>query len=128
MKSKEYKVKNMPTTKGRTIEENNKNYFGYNDKRKHYAYVYDSDGDYRNNILISTKPTRTIKRNGKSKVFNNIELDRHPNPKYKPKNKNDKVYLMTRKYRDYKGNIKIRKGWKFANTDISKVNKIITKK
>jgi len=59
------------------------------------------------------------------KEIDNKELDKHPNPNYKPKNKDDKVYLMTRKYRDHKDLIKEKKGWKFHRNDRPKVYNII---
>lgn len=122
------KRKRTRTTQGSSPSNPTKNYFGYNLNRKHYAYVYDSKGDLRKNILISSKPNRTIKRNGKSKTIANVELDKHPNPSYIPKNANDKVFLMTRKYSDHENSISIRRNWNFTQSDIAKVNKIITKK
>lgn len=106
----------------------NKKYFGYNKRRKHYAYVYDSDGNLRNNLLLSTKPVVKITKKGKTRFVDNEELYKHPNPNYKPKNKNDKVYLVKRKYVDNKDNISVRPGWFFHEKDIPKVEKIITKK
>ena len=53
--------------------------FRYNKKRKHYSYIFKVVGDYRKNIVLSSKPFR--KRHGKIKK--NILLFKHPNPKCK---------------------------------------------
>ena len=50
--------------------------FRYNKKRKHYAYLFKSVGEYRKNIVFSTKPTRIWH----GKVKRNIKLFKHPNP------------------------------------------------
>lgn len=104
-----------------------KDYFGYNDSRKHYGYVFGSIGDIRENILISTKPTRKETIFGRKRIIKNIELEKHPNPNYKQKNKSDKVYLMTRIYKDHKNKIKPRNGWQFTEDDMIKVYNIINK-
>ena len=51
--------------------------FRFNKKRKHYAYVFKILGQYRKNILFTTKPTRIWK----GKVKRNIKLFHHPNAK-----------------------------------------------
>lgn len=104
-----------------------KDYFGYNNFRKHYGYIFGSIGDLRENILISTKPSVRVKKRGKYKIYNNVELEKHPNPNYKQKNKSDKVYLITRIYKDHKDKIKPRKGWQFTEDDMIKVYNIINK-
>ena len=50
--------------------------FRYNKKRKHYSYLFKAIGNYRRNILFSTKPTRVWKE----KIKKNIKLYKHPNP------------------------------------------------
>ncbi len=99
-----------------------KNYFGYNRHRKHYSYVYDGDDKFRKNLLISTKPVVRVKRKGKTKIFNNVPLEKHPNPK-----STKQVYLINRKYVDKKSNISVRKGWKFSKKDKIKVCEILNK-
>lgn len=72
--------------------------FRYNKKRKHYSYIYGHKGEYRKNLLLSSKPVRKVKkRNGNYKIINNIKLQRHPNPNCK-----DDEYIMTKRYLDHK--------------------------
>ena len=51
--------------------------FRFNKKRKHYAYIFKEKGEYRKNILFTTKATRKWH----SKEKKNKKLFRHPNPK-----------------------------------------------
>ena len=51
--------------------------FRYNKKRKHYAYLFKDVGEYRKNILLSTKPLRIV--HGKQK--RNVLLFKHPDRK-----------------------------------------------
>ena len=85
--------------------------FRYNKKRKHYSYIYGFRGDYRQNLLISTKP----------KKVKNVILSKHPNP-----NKSDEEsYLMTKRYLDHKDNFgPVKKNWFFSVLDRLKVKKV----
>lgn len=95
--------------------------FRYNRKRKHYSYIYGFKGDYRQNLLLSTKPTRKVKRKGKTKIINNVKLIKHPNPN---KLKEDS-YLITKRYLDHKDNFgPSKKNWFFSILDRLKVKKI----
>ena len=49
--------------------------FCWSKKRKHYSYLFKDKGNFRLNIIISTKSTRILH----SKVKYNIRLIRHPN-------------------------------------------------
>ena len=58
--------------------------FRWNKKRKHYAYLHKDLGDFRKNILLTSKPKVFKKKNGKIKIiFNNVKLYAHPNPNKK---------------------------------------------
>ena len=59
--------------------------FRWNKKRQHYSYLFKQLGDYRKNILLSTKPKVIDKRKNKEAI--NIKLYKHPNP-----NSNKDVY------------------------------------
>lgn len=94
--------------------------FRYNRKRKHYSYIYRHLGNYRRNLLISTKPVRKIKNNGKVKTIKNIELEKHPNP-----NSNKKVFIINKSYTDHKNVFDYNlKNWKFYKIDRLKVKRI----
>lgn len=54
--------------------------FRWNKKRKHYAYLFKDKGEYRLNLLISSKPVMIRKKSRKKKYFANILLFHHPNP------------------------------------------------
>lgn len=69
--------------------------FRWNKKRKHYSYLHKDLGDYRRNILITTKPF-VLNRKGSIKYVN-IVLTRHPNA-----SKRGKYYVVPRNYLDYK--------------------------
>lgn len=43
--------------------------FRYNKRRKHYSYIYGQKGDYRKNLLLSSKSTRRIKKETKLKFL-----------------------------------------------------------
>ena len=66
--------------------------FRYNKKRKHYAYLFKDLGEYRKNILLSTKPYRII--HGKQKK--NVVLFKHPN-----KNQTISIYVIPYVYIDH---------------------------
>ena len=58
--------------------------FRWNKKRKHYAYLHKDLGEFRKNILLTSKPKVFRKKNGKVKVvFNNVRLYAHLNPSKK---------------------------------------------
>lgn len=93
--------------------------FRYNKKRKHYAYLFKDKGDYRKNILLSTKPYRMIK----GKIYQNIRLSKHPN-----KNSNKEVYLMDYVSTDHKNSFRKKlNNWQFDKNDKRKVKRIIKK-
>lgn len=52
----------------------------YNKKRKHYAYLFKDLGDYRLNILLTTKPFAIDTKRKKTIIIKNIVLFKHPNP------------------------------------------------
>ena len=95
--------------------------FRYNKKRKHYSYIYSCRGDYRQNLLISSKPDRVVHKDGKKKRIKNIKLSKHPNP-----NKNgEESYLMTKRCLDHKDNFgPVKKNWFFSILDRLKVKKV----
>ena len=95
--------------------------FRYNKKRKHYSYIYKFKGDDRYNLLLSSKPKREVKKNGKKKYIDNARLTKHPNPN-KP---NEKSYLMTKRYIDDKNDFgKQSKNWLFSPIDRIKIKRI----
>ena len=108
-------------------QERPKDYFSYNKKRKHYAYIFKQKGDYRKNLLLSTKRERNVKIFGKRKKFKNVPLFEHPNPN-KRKLK-EKSYLMTQIYTDHKNvfDYPLYK-WNFHSFDKRKVKKIKKRK
>lgn len=93
--------------------------FRYNRKRKHYAYIYGFKGDYRQNLLLSTKPSRKIKNKGKVKNVRNIKVSKHPNP-----NSNTQVYIVNQRYVDHKNSFGRLLNWLFSKEDRKKVKKI----
>ena len=99
--------------------------FRYNKRRGHYSYIYEEDGELRRNLLLSTKPQRKIKRDGKTLFVDNVKLDKHPNPK-----SNKDVWLINRRFVDKKNAFETnaRKNWKFKRSDKIKVYNIINKK
>ena len=101
--------------------ENLETEFRYNKKRKHYSYIYGKSGDFRKNILLSSKPEQHIHKNGKLiKTISNVPLYKHPNP-----NSNEQSYLMPRKYSDHINNFgEQKKSWRFHTYDKRKVKRI----
>ncbi len=94
--------------------------FGYNKRRKHYSYVYGQKGDLRKNLLLSSKPIRKVKKNGKTKIINNVKLYKNPNP-----NKKDTQYIMTKRYLDHKNNFgQIKRNWFFDRNDKRSIKRI----
>lgn len=94
--------------------------FRYNKKRKHYSYIYGQKGDLRKNLLLSSKPTRKVKKNGKTKIVNNVKLYKNPNP-----NKSDTQYIMTKRYLDHKDNFGSKKTkWAFDRNDKRAIKRI----
>lgn len=95
--------------------------FRYNKKRKHYSYLYKKKGDYRQNILISTKPFVEEKKYGKKKEIKNVSLSKHPNP-----NSTKEAYIVTRRYIDHKDSFddKVYQNWKFDRNDKRKIKRI----
>lgn len=96
--------------------------FRYNRKRKHYSYIYGFKGDYRQNLLLSTKPTRNVKRFGKTKIKNNVKLSKHPNPK-----SNKQVYIINQRYLDHKNSFGNLLNWLFSTKEDRKKAKKIKK-
>lgn len=95
--------------------------FRYNRKRKHYSYIYGFKGDYRQNLLLSSKPIRKSKKHGKTKIYKNVELIKHPNPN-KP---TEKSYLMNKRYLDHKDDFDyLLYSWRFDSQDRLKVKKV----
>ena len=71
--------------------------FRYNKRRQHYSYIYGRKNNQLKNLLLSSKSYRKVKkRNGRYKIVNNVQLQRHPNPNCK-----EKEYVMTKKSLDY---------------------------
>ena len=111
--------------------------FRFNKKRKHYSYVYKDIDDFRENILISSKPNVTKHKKGRIKIlFNNIPLTSHPNKlkqdefekKFK-KGEIDKIptfYLIPRNYVDNKTcfDDKVLENWVFNINDKRKVKRL----
>lgn len=100
--------------------------FRYNKRRKHYSYIFKKEGDYRKNLLLSTKPERKKKKKGKTKTIKNVSLYKHPNPN-KPE---EKQYIITKIYKDDKSNFSNRRlsDWQFHSYDKRKIKKIKHKK
>lgn len=100
--------------------------FRYNKKRKHYSYLFKDNGLYRKNLILSTKPyIKKKKKNGKIKIFNNVPLYRHPNPK-----DNTKLYVDKRVYNDHINSFDSKKedSWKFDINDKRKIKRLKQKK
>lgn len=96
--------------------------FRYNKKTKHYSYIFSKKGDYRKNILISTKSKRKKKRkNGTYKEYNNVPLYKHPNPR----TPNEKAYLIPKIESTHKDSFgRELRSWKFHNNDKRIVKRI----
>ncbi len=93
--------------------------FRYNKRRKHYSYIYKFNGDYRQNLLLSTKPVEKINKNGKIRVIKNVKLYKHPNYK------SDKsVYVMPRRYIDHKSNFDRSLPWAFHTFDKRQIKRL----
>lgn len=87
--------------------------FRYNKKRKHYSYIYGKKGEFRQNLLLSSKPTRRIKKRNRVKIINNIKLQRHPNPNCK-----DDEYIMNKKHLDHVNDFgRVLNNWSFDKND-----------
>lgn len=96
--------------------------FRFNKKRKHYAYLFKDLGDYRNNILITSKKY-VFNRSGKIKYIN-ISLYRHPNYV-----KSGQFYIVPRLYVDHKDSFGDKKyHWKWHKNDKRKIKRIKKKK
>lgn len=92
--------------------------FKWNKKRQHYSYLFKQVGDYRKNILLSTKPKVINKK--KNKESNNIKLYKHPNP-----NSNKDVYVVPKIYLDHYSSFDNRTyNWNFHNFDKRNIKKI----
>ena len=75
-------------------------------------------GDYRKNILLSTKPKVIDKR--KNKEASNIKLYKHPNS-----NSNKVVYAIPKIYADHYSSFDNRTyNWNFHNFDKRNIKKI----
>ena len=93
--------------------------FRYNKKRRHYAYLFKDFGEFRKNLLFSTKPY--FIKHGKAK--NNILLFRHPNGSLKT------IYVIPRVYIDhYKVFDVIVLDWCFDKNDKRKIKRLKKKK
>ena len=83
--------------------------FRMNKKRKHYAYLFKDLGEYRKNILLSTKSTIRWHK----KLKKNIRLSKHPNPTC-----NKVVYIIKKIYIDHKNSFDDKKmNWRFDIND-----------
>ena len=90
--------------------------FRYNKKRKHYAYLFKDLGNYRKNIILSTKPYRKWK--GKNKK--NIKLFRHPN-----KSSNKQAYVIPVVYIDYYTVFDLKKlDWQWDKNDKRQIKRV----
>lgn len=65
--------------------------FRYNKRRKHYLYQFKDRGDFRENIILTSKPTRKFHE----RIKKNIKLHKHPNP-----NSSKDVYVIPKVYID----------------------------
>lgn len=97
--------------------------FRYNKNRKHYSYLYKDKGDYRYNLLISTKQFVKVKKKKGVKMVENIPLYKHPNP-----NSDTKVYLVKRRFCDKSSSFGKKLNWKFHLFDKRKVKRLKKKK
>lgn len=95
--------------------------FRYNKKRKHYSYIYKAKGEYRQNLLISTKDFVEEKKYGQKRKIKNVPLFRHPNP-----NSTKPAYVVTRRYTDHKDSFadKVYRNWNFDKNDKRKIKRI----
>ena len=90
--------------------------FRFNKKRKHFAYLFKKVGQYRKNILFTTKPTRLW--HGKNK--RNVELFRHPNIK-----SDKKIYAIPIVYIDHADSFHSDNlDWSFDKNDKRKIKRI----
>ena len=89
--------------------------FRYNKKRKHYAYLFKDVGEYRKNVLLSTK-SFYLKHNKKKK---NVKLYLHPNGSKK------QVFVIPRIYLDHFSSFDVLiVGWVFDKNDKRKIKRI----
>ena len=99
--------------------------FRWNKKRKHYAYLYKDKGNFRNNILLHSDPSKNPNwSNDKRLDFlrRHIKLFKHPNPK----NKNIQSYYVERRiYVDLKDSFSDQKyPWNWHKNDKRKIKRI----
>lgn len=94
--------------------------FRYNKKRKHYAYLFKDLGEYRKNILLTTKSIRIVR--GKSKK--NVLLFRSPD-----KNEKNVVYVIPYVYIDHLSSFDSKVLiWVFDRNDKRKIKRIKKRK
>ena len=99
--------------------------FRWNKKRKHYAYLFKDKGDYRKNLLLSSKPIMIEKKHKKNRIKTritiNIALHHHPNIL-----KNDKFYVIPIVYIDNKDSfdVVVLKTWTFDKNDKRKIKRL----
>lgn len=99
--------------------------FRWNKKRKHYAYLFKDNDDYRKNLLLHSDPSKKPDWNEeKQKEFDkkNVELYQHPNPN---KPKDEKYYVEKRVYNDHKNSFKEKVyQWKWSMHDKRKIKRL----
>lgn len=94
--------------------------FRFNKKRRHYSYLFKDKGNYRKNILLSTKS----KRKWHNKEKTNVKLYKHPNPKSKKE-----AFIIPKIYVDHNDAFdELLSNWKFDKNDKRKIKRIKKKK
>ncbi len=92
--------------------------FRWNKKRHHYSYLFKQLGNYRKNILISSKSDFLDKR--KNKKSKNIKLYKHPNS-----NSEKDAYIIPKIYVDHYSSFDERTyNWAFHRFDKRNIKKI----
>ena len=100
--------------------------FRFNKKRKHYAYLFKDNGDYRKNLVLTSKPfKRKKKKNGKIKKVYNVPLTHHPD-----ENDKTKMFVDKRIYNDHIESFdsEIKTSWSFDKNDKRKIKRLKHKK
>lgn len=100
--------------------------FRFNKKRKHFSYLFKDNGEFRKNIILTTKPQiKKKKKNGKIKTFKTVPLYHHPNS-----SDDTKIYLDKRIYNDHSSSFstELKENWSFHKNDKRKVKRIKNKK
>lgn len=103
--------------------------FRFNNKRKHYAYLFKNNGEYRKNLLLTSKSLikKKKKKNGiyKIKSIKTVPLTHHPDV-----NDDTKMYVDKRIYNDHIDSFssEIKTSWSFDKNDKRKIKRLKHKK